>query len=119
MQALEFVGMPEARIPLAQAAVYVACAPKSNASFLGIEKAFEAVRSRPVMEVPDAVKGTGYAGAAKLGRGEGYTHGHGPRSRTGDPAFTPAELRLYSPWASGYEKIIRKRLETWRKGRGT
>ncbi|MCC6451005.1 MAG: replication-associated recombination protein A [Candidatus Aureabacteria bacterium] len=118
MQSLEFVGMPEARIPLAQAAVYVACAPKSNASFLGIEKALEAVRSRPVMEVPDAVKGTGYAGAAKLGRGEGYTYGHGPRSETGDPAFTPAELRLYAPWASGYEKIIRKRLEAWRKGRG-
>ena len=117
MQALEFVGMPEARIPLAQAAVYVACAPKINAAYLGIEKALEAVRTRPTMEVPDAVKGTGYAGAAKLGRGKGYTYGHGPREETGDPAFAPAETRFYTPWASGYEKIIGKRLEMWRKSK--
>ncbi|MEI6632786.1 MAG: replication-associated recombination protein A [Chlamydiota bacterium] len=117
MQALEFVGMPEARIPLAQAAVYVACAPKSNAAYLGIEKALDAVRTRPTMEVPDAVKGTGYAGAAKLGRGKGYTYGHGPRGETGDPAFAPAETRFYTPWASGYEKIIGRRLDMWRKSK--
>jgi putative ATPase len=115
MQALAFVGMPEARIPLAQAAVYVACAPKSNAVFMGIEKALGEVRSGPVMEVPDAVKGSGYAGAERLGRGKGYAHRHGPRGETGDPAFTPEERRFYAPWASGYEKIISRRLEEWRR----
>ena len=115
MQAVEFVGMPEARIPLAQAAIYVACAPKSNASYSGIEKALEEVRTRPTMEVPDAVKGTGYAGAGRLGRGKGYTYAHGPQSLTGAPDLTPEPVRFYTPWASGYESVIKRRLELWRR----
>jgi len=115
MQAVEFVGMPEARIPLAQAAIYVACAPKSNASYSGIEKALEEVRTRPTMEVPDAVKGTGYAGAARLGRGKGYTYAHGPQSVTGAPDLTPEPVCFYKPWASGYERVIKRRLELWRR----
>ncbi|MCX6338853.1 MAG: replication-associated recombination protein A [Candidatus Aureabacteria bacterium] len=119
MQAVEFVGMPEARIPLAQAAIYVACAPKSNASYSGIEKALEGVRTRPTMEVPDAIKGTGYAGAGRLGRGKGYTYAHGPQSLTGAPDLTPEPVSFYKPWASGYERVIKRRLELWRrKGKG-
>jgi putative ATPase len=119
MQAVEFVGMPEARIPLAQAAIYVACAPKSNASYSGIEKALEEVRTRPTMEVPDAIKGTGYAGAGRLGRGKGYTYAHGPQSLTGAPDLTPEPVSFYKPWASGYERVIKRRLELWRrKGKG-
>ena len=115
MQAVEFIGMPEARIPLAQAAVYVACAPKSNAVYRGIEKALAAVRTRPTMEVPDAVKGTGYAGAGRLGRGKGYTYAHGPQSLTGAPDLTPEPVSFYAPWSSGYERVIKKRLELWRR----
>lgn len=114
MQALEFVGMPEARIPLAQAALYVACAPKSNASYMAIEKALEHVQTKPTMEVPDAVKGTGYAGAQRLGRGKGYRYLHGPSSQTGAPDFTPAPVSFYKPWTSGYEKQIAERLAQWR-----
>ncbi|MCX6356034.1 MAG: replication-associated recombination protein A [Candidatus Aureabacteria bacterium] len=114
MQSLEFVGMPEARIPLAQAAIYVACAPKSNASYLAIEKALDHVRTKSTMEVPDAVKGTGYAGASKLGRGKGYKYLHGPSSVTGAPDFTPEPVSFYTPWKSGYEKQIGERLALWR-----
>ena len=68
MQAAEFVGMPEARIILAHAAVYVACAPKSNAVYLGIDKALEDVRQNRTRPVPTPLKDTHYKGAKKLGR---------------------------------------------------
>ncbi|MDD5556242.1 MAG: replication-associated recombination protein A [bacterium] len=107
MQALEFVGMPEARIPLAQAAVYVACAPKSNAAYAGIEKALEEVRSRPTMEVPAHLRGTGYAGAARLGRGKGYRY---PHDDDGAQDYTPSPVRFYEPKGIGFEKVILERL---------
>ena len=68
----EFIGLPEARIPLAQAAVYVACAPKSNAAYLGIEKALSDVKNNRAQEVPKHLKDASYAGAKKLGHGQGY-----------------------------------------------
>lgn len=110
MEALEFIGMPEAKIPLAQAAIYVACAPKSNASYEAIEKALEDVRSRPTMEVPMHLRGTGYAGAAMLGRGRGYKYPHDHEGGKVAQDYTPDRVRFYEPRASGYEKVIRKRL---------
>src|SRR3989338_2056436 len=71
LQTSEFIGLPEARIPLAQAAVYVACAPKSNAVYLGIDKALEDVRQNRTRPVPAPLKDAHYKGAKKLGRGEG------------------------------------------------
>lgn len=76
LRAVEFVGMPEARIPLAQATIYVAKAPKSNASFMALEAALKDIREEETMEVPDHLKDSHYPGAKKLGRGEGYKYPH-------------------------------------------
>jgi putative ATPase len=76
LKAVEFVGMPEARIPLAQAAVYVTNAPKSNACYKAIEAALKDVEEEETLEVPDHLKSTGYPGAKKLGKGVGYKYPH-------------------------------------------
>ena len=75
-QISEFVGMPEARIPLAQATVYIACAPKSNAAYMGIEKAMEDVEAGRTLEVPRALRDANYSGAKQFGHGEGYKYSH-------------------------------------------
>jgi putative ATPase len=76
LRAVEFVGMPEGRIPLSQAAIYVANAPKSNATYTAINAALEDVASEETQEVPDHLKDAHYKGAEKLGRGEGYVYTH-------------------------------------------
>jgi putative ATPase len=76
LRAVEFVGMPEARIPLAQATIHIAKAPKSNACYRAIEAAMEDIGNEQTMEVPDHLKGTGYSGAEKLGHGKGYKYPH-------------------------------------------
>jgi putative ATPase len=76
LRAVEFVGMPEGRIPLAQAAIYVALAPKSNASYVAIDAALEDIKHEETLEVPDHLKDASYPGAKKLGRGEGYKYPH-------------------------------------------
>jgi len=76
LRAVEFVGMPEARIPIAQAAIYVAKAPKSNASYKAIEAAWNDVATEETMEVPDPLKNGNYPGAKKLGHGVGYKYPH-------------------------------------------
>jgi putative ATPase len=75
-QAVEHVGLPEARLNLAQAAVYLARAPKSNASYLALGKAMEDVRSRGHLLPPAALRSAAYPGARKLGRGQGYVYPH-------------------------------------------
>ena len=67
LRAVEFVGMPEARIPLAQAAIYIAKSPKSNACYRAIEAAMEDIKNEKTMEVPDHLKGTGYSGPRNSG----------------------------------------------------
>jgi len=76
LRAVEFVGMPEARIPLAQAVIYIANAPKSNACYLAIEAAMKDVEEEPTLPVPDHLRDANYPGAKKLGRGEGYKYPH-------------------------------------------
>jgi len=76
LRAVEFVGMPEGRIPLAQATVYVANAPKSNASYKAIEAALKDISTEETMEVPDHLKDSHYPGAGKLGHGTGYKYPH-------------------------------------------
>ncbi len=76
LRAVEFVGMPEARIPLAQAAIYIAAAPKSNACYRAIEAAMGDMENEETMEVPDHLKSSSYSGAKKLGHGEGYKYPH-------------------------------------------
>lgn len=76
LRAVEFVGMPEARIPLAQAAIYIAAAPKSNACYKAIEAATADIENEQTMEVPDHLKDSHYPGAEKLGHGKGYKYPH-------------------------------------------
>jgi len=111
MQVAEFVGMPEARIPLAQAAVYVATAPKSNAAYMGIEKALDDVKNNITMEVPDHLKGTGYSGAEKLGHGIGYKYAHDFEGGYVEQEYTPKKKIYYEPTDRGFEAKIKKRME--------
>ena len=76
LRAAEFIGMPEARIPLAQATVYIAKAPKSNTSYQAIESALHDVSTEETLEVPNHLKDSHYPGAKKMGRGEGYRYPH-------------------------------------------
>jgi putative ATPase len=99
LRAVEFVGMPEARIPLAQAAIHVALAPKSNACYVAIDEAMADVEKEQTQEVPDHLKDSHYKGAKDLGRGVGYVYTH-------DHPETPQEFMrsrktYYRPKGSG------------------
>lgn len=76
LRAVEFIGMPEARIPLAQATVYIAKAPKSNSSYQAIEAALKDISTEETLAVPDHLKDSHYPGAKKLGHGTGYKYPH-------------------------------------------
>src|SRR5438105_6858233 len=105
-QAVEHVGLPEARLNLAQAAIYLARAPKSNASYVALKEASADVREHGQIRPPAALRGTGYPGAKKLGRGAGYIYPHDdPRGFEED--YLPEELRgktYYRPSGSGEEE---------------
>jgi putative ATPase len=109
-QAVEHVGLPEARLNLAQAAVYLARAPKSNASYVALGKATQDVREHGHLLPPAALRSAAYAGARKLGRGEGYRYPHA------DPAgfevdCLPDELRgsvYYEPSGIGAEVPVER-----------
>jgi putative ATPase len=110
MHASEFVGLPECRIPLAQAAVYVACAPKSNAAYLGIEQAMKDVEQGRTLEVPSHLKDAHYKGAKRLGRGEGYKDAHESPGHHVEQEYLPERRRYYEPTEQGFELTIRERL---------
>jgi putative ATPase len=112
LQIAEFVGMPEARIPLAQAAVYVACAPKSNAAYVGIDKALDDVKNKRSLKVPTHLRDGHYPGAQKLGHGEGYKYAHDHEGHYVDQEYMPSQERYYIPTEMGYEKKIKDRLNS-------
>jgi len=118
LSALEFVGMPEARIPLAQAVTYVACAPKSNAAYLAIEKALDDVRKERTMTVPKHLRGANYPGASRLGHGKGYKYPHSYEWQWVKQEYVPQEKRYYEPKQVGSESDIKARLDAWRKKAG-
>ncbi|MCX8065533.1 MAG: replication-associated recombination protein A [Candidatus Hydrogenedentes bacterium] len=112
-QATEFIGMPEARIILAQAVTYLASAPKSNASYLAVEKALEMVKSQETVPVPQHLRDTHYWGAEKLGHGKGYEYPHDY-----EEGYIPQDYGLprgvfYKPLPRGFEKQILERLKKW------
>ncbi len=110
---VERVGMPEGRIPLAEAAVYVATAPKSNASYLAVEKAMEAVERVTVSRVPPHLQDAHYSGAKELGRGTGYLYAHDFPGHFVDQQYLPDELageHFFTPGENGYEKQVREYL---------
>ncbi|MDD3906052.1 MAG: replication-associated recombination protein A [Candidatus Omnitrophica bacterium] len=113
LQVAEFVGMPEARIPLAEAAVYVACAPKSNASYLGVEAALKDVEGGKTLEVPDHLKDASLDGDA-LGHGKGYKYAHDYKDHYVKQEYKPSDKRYYIPTDMGHEKRIKEWLEKLR-----
>lgn len=118
MQVADFVGLPEARIPLAQAVTYVACAPKSNAAYLAIDKALEDVKTKKAGKVPDHLRSTAYSGAEKLGHGQGYKYAHDYPNHYVPQEYMPFKASYYEPTDMGYEKKIKERLESLRNKKG-
>lgn len=112
-EAAAFVGMPEARIILAQVATYLACAPKSNAAYRAIHAAQADIKNGVVMEVPMALRGTGYRDAERLGRGEGYVYPHDAPGGHVRQAYLPEPRRYYEPTDRGHEAKILARLRAW------
>ncbi len=115
-QAVERIGMPEARIILAQAATYVACAPKSNSVYVAIDAALESVRSVRTT-VPVHLQDAHYRGAEKLGHGIGYKYAHSYPEHYVKQQYLPDEIKdakFYEPTDIGYEKGIKERLERLR-----
>ena len=115
-QAIERIGMPEAQIILAQAATYIASAPKSNASYLSIDAAMESVRSCKTT-VPTHLQDAHYKGAANLGHGIGYKYAHNYPEHYVKQQYLPDEIkneRFYRPTEIGYEKKIKERLDRLR-----
>ena len=112
-QAVQLIGMPEARIILAQAVVHVATAPKSNASYVAIDKAIADVRAGRAGPVPAHLRDAHYAGAERLGHGKGYTYAHDEPHAVARQQYAPDELadaRYYRPSDRGYEREIAPRL---------
>lgn len=114
LQVAEFIGMPEARIPLAQAVTYVSCAPKSNAAYVALEKAYADISAGVVQEVPEHLKDASYSSAKKLGRGKGYKYSHDFPGHFVAQEYTRIKVRYYEPTDQGYEAKIKQRLERWR-----
>jgi len=110
-QAVERLGMPEARIVLAQAATYVACAPKSNSSIIAIDGAMSAVQNETTATIPTYLLDAHYKGAAKLGHGLGYQYAHNFKNHYVKQQYLPDELKdrvFYVPSDNGYEKEIQE-----------
>ncbi|MDE1921438.1 MAG: replication-associated recombination protein A [Candidatus Omnitrophica bacterium] len=115
LQAAEFVGLPEARIILAQAAVYVACAPKSNAVYVGIDRALDDVKNRRTQEVPAHLKDAHYKGADKLEHGKGYKYAHNYPQHHVQQEYMPDKAVYYEPTLQGYEARIKERMDKLKK----
>ncbi|OYD08857.1 AAA family ATPase [Paludifilum halophilum] len=117
-QAVEYIGLPEAQIPLAQAVIYIATAPKSNAVIQGINQAMSAVDKEARGDVPPHLRDTHFRGAREQGRGRGYLYPHDyPRGYV-DQQYLPDEHRgktFYHPTDIGYEKKL-KEFISWVKG---
>jgi putative ATPase len=115
VSAVEFVGMPEARIVLSQATTYLACAPKSNAAYLAIDRAAAAVRNGRTLEVPRALRNlrvrTADAGPEAA---EQYIYPHDFDGHIVAQTYVPTTARFYEPTGEGYEEVLRQRLARWR-----
>ncbi len=113
-QAAEFVGWPEARIPLAEATLYIATAPKSNSTVVAIDAAMKDVESGRTLPVPGHLRDGHYRGAEQLGHGEGYKYAHDYPEHFVAQDHLGAVKRYYDPSDQGVEKKIKERVEKWR-----
>ena len=103
----EVLGMPEVRIPLAHAAIYVACAPKSNAAYLAIDEALNEVRNGPRRDVPVHLKSGG--------KNQGYKYAHDYPNHYVEQQYMPMPKKFYKPTLMGKEKLIKERQFNLRK----
>ncbi len=118
MEAVQFIGMPEAQITLAQATTYLACAPKSNASYMAINKALQDLETRPLTPVPLHLRDSSYPGAQKLGHGKNYLYPHSYPGHWVPQRYLPEgdwSLPYYEPSDSGAERKIGERLRQLRE----
>ena len=113
-EAVHFIGMPEARINLAQAVTYLACAPKSNASYVGVERALAEVRRSGPLSVPKHLRNAVTGLMRKEGYGKGYQYAHDSKSGYISQAHLPDKIsgqRFYEPKSIGYEGVFKERLD--------
>lgn len=116
--AVAFIGMPEGRIPLAEAVVYLATAPKSNAAYLGIDKAIADIRAGNFGRVPAHLRDGQYPGAKRLGHGKGYQYPHDNEIGVVRQDYLPDELKgtiYYRPTEHGHEREVAARLARIRR----
>ncbi|MDQ2689343.1 MAG: replication-associated recombination protein A [Chloroflexota bacterium] len=116
--AVAFIGMPEGRIPLAEATAYLATAAKSNAAYLAINRAVADVRGGGFGRVPAHLRDAHYPGAKRLGHGKGYVYPHDSEIGVAPQQYLPDELRgkrYYEPKALGAEREVQARLEKIRR----
>lgn len=117
-QAVQLLGMPEARITLAHATVAAAAAPKSNAAYLGIEAALQDVRAGRGREVPAHLRDAHHAGAKALGHGQGYLYPHDTAEGVAQQTYLPEDLRdarYYRPTTHGAEAAVGEQLANVRR----
>lgn len=114
-EAVHHIGMPEARIILAQTATYLAAAPKSNSAVKAIDKAMEDIQNGLILDVPEHLKSTGTQGAQELKHGTDYRYPHDHPYHYVKQPYMTEERRYYEPSDMGFEKKIRERMEFLRK----
>jgi putative ATPase len=114
-QAVEFVGLPEARITLAHATVYLATAPKSNSAYAALGAAEDDIGSGRTLAVPPHLRDSHYKGAKALGHGQGYQYPHDHEGGYVPQAYLPEGRIYYTPTRHGAEARIADRLEAWRQ----
>lgn len=115
--AVNFIGMPEGRIALAQAVTYLALAPKSNASYLAIDAAVNDVRNNRAQPVPQHLRDSHYPGAKRLGHGSGYEYPHDHADGWVDQSYLTIDREYYHPTAHGFEAQLAARLAELRQRR--
>jgi len=116
MKAVEMIGMPEARIILAQAVTYCASAPKSNASYIAIDEAMNDIKENRIQAVPLHLKDSHYKGAEKLGHGKDYKYPHDFNGAFVEQDYMPLKKIYYRPKDSGFEIKIKEKLSKLRDG---
>jgi putative ATPase len=115
-QAVHFLGLPEGRIPLAEATVYLATAPKSNSAYMALERALDDVRQLPNDPVPLHLRNAVTGMMRELGYGKGYRYAHDHPGHFVEQEYLPPALkdrRYYHPSSEGKEKEIEERLRMW------
>jgi putative ATPase len=118
MEAFRFLGHPEGELALAQAAAYLAAAPKSNSIYTAYESVMENVKETGALPVPLHIRNAPTKLMKELGYGKGYKYAHDYKDGYAAQEYLPEPIkgrRFYFPTDRGYENVIRRRLETWRR----